>query len=266
VQENAFKAAAAALHRGEHRGNCGRMVANVAVVTRLDRLEARAKRDGETLAGLQAEQATLSATAAAAAQADRRAQAALATRRRRLDDLVESERTNGATFVRRALDHQQALVRAESTAQAAQTAREACAHAEARIEQLTAQLDDVAAQQAKLEPQRLIRQLGVAQDEILTATKLTAAQLISFVLRLYLLVLPMTPETFVNRVFPMRGRKELEPEQERVVFYENPRDPEVTEALRDACRRLNARHLQREGRRLSYAVEPAPEAPPGRCS
>jgi hypothetical protein len=63
----------------------------------------------------------------------------------------------------------------------------------------------------------------------------------------------------------MRGRKEIEPKQERVVFYENPRDPEVTEALRDACRILNQRRLQRDGRRLSYAVEPAPEAPPGRC-
>jgi len=266
VQENAFKAAAAALHLDEHRGNCGRMVANVAVITKLERLAARAQRDGATLAQLQAEQPTRSATAAAATQADRRAQAALATRRRRLDDRVEAERTDGATFVRVSIDHQQALVRAESTAHEAQIASDACAHAEARIEKLTAQLDEVAAQQAQLEPQRLIRQLDVAQDEILTATKLTAAQLISFVLRLYLLVLPMTPETFVNRVFPMRGRKEIEPTQERVVFYENPRDPEVTEALRDACQRLNQRHLQREGRRLTYAVEPAPAAPPGRCN
>jgi len=266
VQENAFKAAAAALHLDEHRGNCGRMVANVAVITKLDRLAARAQRDGETLAQLQAEQATRSATAAAAAQADRRAQAALATRRRRLDDLVTAERTDGVAFGRVALDHQQALVRAEATAGAAQTAIAACAHAEARTAQLLAQLDDLATQQAQLEPQRQVRQLDVAQDEILTATKLTAAQLISFVLRLYLLALPMTPETFVNRVFPMRGRKEIEPEQERVVFYANPRDPEVTEALRDACRRLNQRRLQRQGRRLGYAVEPAPAAPPGRCN
>jgi hypothetical protein len=205
-------------------------------------------------------------TAASAAQADRRAQAALATRRRRLDDRVESERTVGAAFVRVSIDHQQALIRADSTAQATQTANDASAYAEARIEQLTAQLDDVAAQQARLEPQRLFRQLDVAQDMILAATKLTAAQLISFVLRCYLLVLPMTPETLVNRVFPMRGRKEIEPEQERVIFCESPRDPEVTEAPRDACRRLDVRHLQREGRWLSYAVEPAPEAPPGRCS
>ncbi len=38
----------------------------------------------------------------------------------------------------------------------------------------------------KLEPQRTIRQLDVAQDMILTATKLTAAQLISFAIREYL--------------------------------------------------------------------------------
>jgi len=38
----------------------------------------------------------------------------------------------------------------------------------------------------------------------------------------------------------------------------SPRDPEVNVALHDACRRLNLRDLQREGRRLSCAVEAAP--------
>jgi hypothetical protein len=42
IQENAFNDGAA-LGLQEHKGNCGRMVANVAVITELERLEARAK-------------------------------------------------------------------------------------------------------------------------------------------------------------------------------------------------------------------------------
>jgi len=70
----------------------------------------------------------------------------------------------------------------------------------------------------------------------------------------------MTPDTFVSRVFPTRGRREIEPTVERVVFFENSRDPEVNAALHDACRRLNLRNLQRDGRRLRYAIEAAPRS------
>jgi hypothetical protein len=73
--------------------------------------------------------------------------------------------------------------------------------------------------------------------------------------------IPMTPQTFLQRVLPMRGRKEISPDQELVVFYENIRDPLVTEALGEACERLNSRKLQRDGRRLRFAVEPPPPAP-----
>jgi hypothetical protein len=260
VQENAFKEGAAAVALDQHRGNCGRMVANVAVVTELEKLAVRAQRDGEALARLTANRPALTAAAAATTTADHRAQAALATRRRRLDVRVAAGKTGGAPFARIAVEHQGALVHAEQTAAAATAAREALAHNEARTAKLEQQLADLAARQRHLEPQRAVRQLDVAQDMILTATKLTALQLISFAMRMYLAALPMTADTFISRVFSLRGRKEIEPTVERVVFYENPRDPEVTAVLHDACRRLNQRALQRDGRRLRYAVEPAPTA------
>lgn len=258
VQENAFKEAAAAVALDQHRGNCGRMVANVAVITELEKLGARAQRDGEALARLTGDAATLALTAAQTSKDDRRAQAALATRRGRLDVLVGAGKTAGSTFARVAVEHQQALLCAERTAAAATAARAAVERNQARTAKLEQQLAESAARQEHLEAQRTIRQLDVAQDEILTATKLTATQLIAFALRVYLTALPMTPETFVSRVFPMRGRKEIEPTVERVIFHENPRDPEVNAALHDACRRLNLRNLQRDGRRLRYALEPAP--------
>jgi len=125
----------------------------------------------------------------------------------------------------------------------------------ATIEQRAA---DIAARQKRLDPRRTIRQLDVTQDTILTATKLTAAMLISFVLREYLPSMSMTPQTFVQRVLTVHGRKEIGRDQELVVFYENPRDPLVNDLLTKASERLNRRALLRDGRRLRFTVEQPP--------
>ena len=260
VQENAFKEGTAAVALDQHRGNCGRMVANVTVVSEMDKLATRAQHDGDVLARLTADSASLATATAQTSKDDRRAQAALVTRRRRLDGLVERGQTTGKAFARVAIEHQRALVRAEKTAAKATAARRAIERSQTRAAKLEQQLVVDAARQKHLEAQRTIRQLDVAQDTILTATKLTAMQLMAFALRVYLTTLAMTPETFVSRVFPIRGRKEIEPAVEHICFYENPRDPEVNEALHAACRSLNIRDLQRDGRRLRYLVEPAPDA------
>lgn len=257
VQENAFKEAHV-LGLARHRGNCGRIVANVAVVTELERLESRANRDGQALRPLRAEVDALARDAAKCAREHERARALLATRRGRLDDLVAQGKTDGKTFARIAVDHQQALVRAEGGGEAATQADDALARNRARTVTIETRQQELVARRARLAPQRTIRQLDVAQDMLLTATKLTAAQRISFALREYLPSMPMTPETFLRRVFTVHGRKELRPGEERVVLYENPRDPLVNEALRDACARLNPRALQRDGRTLRFAVEPPP--------
>jgi len=259
VQENAFKEADV-LGLSEHRGNCARIVSNVAVISELERLESRAKRDAETLIQLTDKAAGLAHEADEHTREQQRAESALATRRRRLDDLIAQGKVGGKGFARIALDHQQALVHAETctkTANKTRAALEKNAKQRATIEQRTA---DIAVRKKRLEPQRTIRQLDVTQDTILTATKLTAAQLISFVLREYLPSMPMTPQTFVQRVLSVHGRKEIGREQELVVFYENPRDPLVNDALRNACERLNRRALHCDGRRLSFALERIPAA------
>jgi hypothetical protein len=257
VQENAFKEGGA-VGLAEHRGNCGRIVANVAVVTELERLEARAARDGEALRELVAEGPTLEAATTERTAEQRRANAALVTRRQRLDDLIAEGKTGGKAFMRVALDHQQALVYAETTTQLATKASAALEKNRTRRDALAERSAGIAARRHRLESQRTIRQLDTTQDTILTATKLTALQLISFVLREYLPTMPMTPATFVQRVLSVRGRKETSPDHELVTFYENPRDPAVNDALRDACDRLNRRKLLRDDRRLSFAVEPPP--------
>jgi len=257
VQENAFKEANS-VGLSEHRGNCGRIVANVAVISELERLASRTKRDGAALCELTESADPLAQAVDEHTQDQRRAEAALATRRQRLDDLIAQGKTAGKTFARVALDHQQALVHAEKCTQAATKARAALDNNVARRTTITERADDIAARKKHIEPQRTIRQLDVAQDTILTATKLTAVQLISFVLREYLPAMPMTPHTFLQRVLSISGRKEISEDQELVVFYENPRDALVNDTLRDACTRLNRRALRRDDRRLRFAVEQAP--------
>lgn len=262
VQENAFKEAAAAVALNQHRGNCGRMVANVAIVSERDKLQARTQRDGEALTHLTAETATLAAVDAQSSKDARRAQALLATQRRRFDMLVKNKQTAGKALARVAIEQQQALVHAEKTAAKATAARTALDRNQTRVAKVEHKLAEDAKRIEHIEPQLSIRQLDVAQDMILTAAKLTAMQLITFALRLYLPMLPMSAQTFVSRVFSIRGRKEIEATIERVIFYENPRDPQVNAALRDACRRLNERDIQRDGRRLRYAVEETPVVRP----
>jgi len=257
VQENAFKEANS-VGLSEHRGNCGRIVANVAVISELERLASRANRDAIALSELTDSASVIAQAVDGHTQAQRRAEAALATRRKRLDDLIAQGKTAGKTFARVALDHQQALVHAETCTRAATKACAALDENVARRTAITERADDIAARKKHIEPQRTIRQLDVAQDTILTATKLTAMQLLSFVRREYLPTMPMTPHTFLQRVLSISGREEIQDDQELVVFYENPRDTPVNDALRDACTRLDRRALRRDDWRLRFAVEQAP--------
>lgn len=93
---------------------------------------------------------------------------------------------------------------------------------------------------------------------ILTATNLTALQLILFAIREYLVGYSMTALTFISRLLTTRGRLIRRDNEEVIVFYENPRDPEMVGALRIAAEHLNRRGLAREGRALRYVVEPPP--------
>jgi hypothetical protein len=257
VQENAFKEAEV-LGGSEHRGNCARIVANVAVVSELERLESRARRDAKILHELMDAANGLAQAADEHTREQQRATSALATRRRRLDKCIAQGKTTGKAFAEVALDHQRALVRAETCTKVATKARAALEKNAARRAAIEKHTGEIAARKRHLEPQRTIRQLDVAQDTILTATKLTAAQLIAFALREYLPSMPMTPQTFVQRVLSVHGRKELHRDDELVVLYENFRDPLINDALRDACDRINRRGLRSDGRRLRFAVEPPP--------
>jgi len=255
LQENAFRDGTA-VGLEEHRGNCGQMVANVAVVSELERMERRENTDRKKLAQLEKESAKRDESLEVARRTHQRATRALDTRQRRLDGLLAQGRTDGKQLGGAAREHREAQTRATTTQQVLEKAEQSHAAQLKRAAELKASLEQLSTKKGKLEPQRTIRQLDVAQDSVLTATKLTVLLLISFILREYLPSMRMTPHTFISRIFSLPGRREVSPDEEWIVFYENPRDPEVNTALADACRRLNSRHLRRNGRSLRYSIEP----------
>jgi len=254
IQENAFKEGGA-VGLDEHRGNCGRMVNNVAVVTELERIQRRMATDEKKRQSESRKTKPLERALEEKRRKHQRAVRALATRRSRLDGLIAQGRQEGKQLGRAAVEHQQALTHAEAAQRDFELAQQNLkAHGD-RLSELETTLAKLAKRRKRLEPQRRIRQLDVAQDSILTAAKLTVLQLITFALREYFSSHPMTTQTFISRVFSTRGHRVLRPGQELVVFHENARDPEVSAALRDACDRLNSRGLTRNGRLVQYVVE-----------
>ena len=254
LQENWFRSGKA-VRLAEHRGNCARMVANVAVVTELERLESRLVADEAKLGTVVEQIESLNPKVAEAREAHQSAQTALVEARDVLDDRVARSKADSTMIANVAVQHHATMIQEERSRKALDRLEQKAVQQEARKQKLEASISKAKARAAHLEPQRKIRQLDVALDTILTATKLTALQLVLFVIREYLVGYSMTPATFIARLLTTRGRLIRRPDQEIILFYENPRDPEMGRALRVAADRLNARGLTRHGRALRYVVE-----------
>jgi uncharacterized protein YpiB (UPF0302 family) len=260
LQENWFKQGGA-VRLADHRGNCGRMVANVAVVTELERIERRLLIDRTQLTEAVEQAKTLAPEVVEARCAHDRAQRTLAQRRAAVDDRIAHGDAESAAFAKAAAKHHASLILEEQSRKVLDRLEKRASQHEVRKQKLEASIPKAEARAAHIEPQRTIRQLDVALDMIFTATKLTALQLILFVIREYLMGYSMTAMTFVSRLLTTRGRLVRRPDEEIIIFYENPRDPEMARVLRLAAERLNQRGLVREGRALRYAVEPPPAYP-----
>jgi hypothetical protein len=261
LQENWFKAGAA-VRLANHRGNCGRMVANVAIVTEFERLGRRLVVNRTKLAAATEQSKTLNPEVAEAHRVHDRAQRALERHRTKVDEHITRGDAQSAQFAKAAVQHHASLIQEESSRKVLDRLERKASEHEGRTQKLETSISKAQARVAHIEPQREIRQLDVALDMIITATKLTALQLILFVIREYLIGYRMTALTFTSRLLTTRGRLIRREKEEIIVFYENPRDPERGGALRIAAERLNSRGLAREGRALRYVVEPPPARNP----
>ena len=229
------------------------MVTNVAVVTELEQLEARLGRDESKLTELSSSRVLLEKESKQRQQTLHKAEAALAVRQRRLDERIEESRMEGKMFSRIVIEQQQAMQKVEAARNEEKDVQSKLMSNEKAQTKLKARMQKATRRQKKLESRKTIREVDTAQDTFLTAMKLTAAQLISFVLREYLL-LKITSQTFIQRVLTTRGRREVYDRRELVTFYENERDPEVTAALVHACKVLNKRNIIRDNRPVTYQV------------
>jgi hypothetical protein len=257
IQENAFKEGEA-VRLAEHRGNCGTIVSNIVVVGKLSKLEKQASVAKEKLRHLDEEREAV----AHARQESERATRMLVERHHQLAELATNEETSWEALGQGLRDHQEAQRQEQACAQALRKAESKETANEACRAKVTEELKRVTEERETLEPQQTIRQLDTALDSVLTAVKLATSFLIAFVLREYLGSKPMTATAFVAHVLSIRGRREIRPDEERIVFYENPRDPEINDVLTKACAQLNERNLQREGRLLRYSLEAPPKKPP----
>jgi len=268
LQENWFREGGA-VRLADHRGNCGRMVANIAVVKETERLEQRLVADRAQLATTTEQTKTLSPEVTEGRRTHESARVTLAEARAVLDKRITRGGGDSAGVAKAAVHHHAAMVQEEKTRKALDRLEKKAALQQVRKQKLETSISKAEARTAHLEPQQQIRQLDVALDMILTATKLTALQLVLFVIREYLVGHSMTAMTFIARMLTTRGRLIRRATEEIIVFYENQRDPEMGRALRVAAERLNSRNLTRDGRALRYVVEspldaqgPGPPAPP----
>ncbi len=258
VQENGFKQGAAAVKLNHHRGNSGTIVTNVTVVNKLEKLEGQLVNAEKRLGKVNAARESLKQDADKARCEQKQAGQELRSSRKQLDELRADDQCPAPKLAEAAIGLQEAMSREEASRQALVQAEEQMANNEAKRFDLLSLIESLSTRVSELEPLQKIRQLDVALDSVMTAFKLVASMLILFVLREYLCSRPMTHETFVSRVLSIRGRRELSDEHEHIVFYENARDPEMSEALRHACKELNSRKLVRDDRLLHYRVEKPP--------
>ena len=257
LQENLFKDGAV-IGLDRHRGNCGRMVTNVAVATELEHLEVRLVETEEKLGRLNEQLPKTEQIFEQVTTSHRAASIELDVQRQRLDHFIEQGQTKAASFAKAAVACHEATATHKATEVALQRTKTKIERAHTRRQDLLDDIEKMSRRAEELEPMREIRQLDVALDTVLTAMKLTLAMLITFVLREYLPTAAMSTETFLNRVFTLRGRRETTADRELIVIYDNPRDPRAHAAVVEACEILNARALVRDGRSLSFAVEQRP--------
>lgn len=257
IQENFFKDAGP-VGLKEHRGNCGEMVVNIAVESKLEKLERQERKIEKKIIELNRELPVREAKAKKTKIEKEEASKELAQRRKKLDTLITNGLRDGKELGNAAVRHQVALAHYEAVDIKNIKAEKIYTERRAQQEKSNVNLIEIKEKKEKFIPLKTIRKIDVELDKILTATKLTFSLLITFVLREYLLCASISPQTFLSRVLCLEGRRETTTKEETIVFYENPRDPELTQALQIACSKLNERCLQRNNRVLRYQIEPAP--------
>ena len=268
AQEANFRAVNQALGTKDVHGYGKRLVDNVTVLTRLDKLDGM-MRGGEERRGKQAREVCAAWTRMSDAKA------ALGRRQRRQETVASKLQelvVPGATVTRKTqalLEEQQSLA-AEMAKHQREVAKKEGKHAEAaaRLRRTCDKLDAWDQERVRLNDNRRIFAHDVELDSLFALLKVGLVLLVTWVLKELLGDARMEASTFLDRVATLPARLQMTPQLQIVTFDYNRRDPEVMGLLQQHCEAINARKLKlRDGRVLRLAIDKAPKSkrppPPG---
>jgi hypothetical protein len=253
-QELRFKEFVAATSFKAVKGYGKQRVANVAVVTELEKLEGR-----KTTFARRIERQKEAVTAAK--QEVTRAKLALnaaKARRKRGDGRVEDEllaKRPDPIAVWNRVDALKAERDRYPEAKAAlEQATATHVAAAAKLDELQAALPKLAARQEELASRKEIYRADVELDQVVSVYKLGFVLLCELVLREYFAGTRMTLATFMRQILLLPATRTIHGYDEHVRLA-CPPDKEVRKALAIACERVNDLKLRRNGRTLHLAID-----------
>src|SRR5690606_30917897 len=260
-QEHVFRDANSGVGLDVHHGYGKTKVQNVAVIDRLERIEAKCERAREKMQQVRAAISEHEDDVAAQAAANDRVEARRAELRAEVDKRLRLD-TRITRAHRRDYETLQAFDGALPKMRKTLHAHEAALRREIeRLTELQASVARWEAEHARWKSRTEIYTVDVELDEIMTAYKLTFLNLSRTLMRDYLDV-DWQVDTLIRSVLTLPGERARSATTETIRIDHQPRDSAAMAAVRTACDRLNALELYRtEGedrRRLRFELKPPP--------
>jgi hypothetical protein len=265
-QEHVFRNAAGRLHLDAHHGYGKRQINNVAVLDRLDQMDARLRKATTNLQTWESRCVERVAVLSQEKEAGTQVRARLAVLRETMDAAIAGGRAGTSEFqvawkTARAFEPWLASHhgRVEAAAASVQVAN-------GHVERLRGRIATLAEERPRLERRRQIFTVDVELDQILTAFKLTFLNLCSTLLTRYLGGRPLQLDTLIRGILTLPGEREYTATTETIRIWRQPRDRDIMPLVETACRLLTDRSLVRDKRLLRYEVVDQPQPAPAPAS
>ena len=254
LQEHRFRDGNGRVHLDAHHGCGKRKVDNVSVIGRRDTLKAQLARLDEALDRLRPELAEAEEWRDILQQA--------------IDDTRPKIEQDRAAFAAAMGDHADDLAERHAELELWQRwlerRRDELQDVSDRIAKLRHQVTTFEARRAakqverdNLATQQRIFTVDVELDQLMTALRLTFMNLCGLLMSRYLPGPTLQLDTLIRGVLTLPGERARTSTTETIRLYRHDRDAGLMERVDEACQRLTARELRREGRTLRFElVEP----------
>lgn len=255
LQEGVFRQQIAAVGLETVHGYGKRVVANTAVITKVDNIDCRLEKIEGTLESAESKGVDVALELDRAQQEMGRLERKLEKRKERVDVAVADDQTHTASFANAVKELRSLENELEPKITRIRELDDEHAKAIAKAEKARTKQEQLRAEREKLQARTEILEADTSKDTLFTSIKITLAMLVQFAIREYFPTRPMELRTFLKRVAMLPGRREKTDTCETIVIYRNPRDQEMMEALENACDRINERNLTKDGCKLLFKLE-----------